>query len=298
MIISASRRTDIPAFFGKWFMNRIRAGYCAVPNPMNTKQISRVPLKPEDVEVIVFWTRYARPMLPYLNELDSRGFRYYFQNTLLGYPRLLDTKNPTLAASLDSFRRLSERIGPEKSIWRYDTIIFSNITDSQFHLKNFQKIAQTLKGFTSRCVVSIADIDTYNKVRNRINLLKSQGVKVIEEPAPSLLANLIPNLVQIAHENCIEILSCAEDLIQYGIKPGKCVDGDLIVKLFPELEDTLDCKKDPNQRKVCGCAVSKDIGMYNTCQFGCQYCYATDSFQLALKNYQNRHDPTYASLLK
>jgi hypothetical protein len=297
MIISASRRTDIPAFYSKWFINRIRAGYCTVPNPMNIKQVSTVSLKPEDVDVIVFWTRYVRPLIPHLSELDSRGFRYYFQYTVLGYPRPWDTKTPTLEASLDSFRRLSERIGPEKTIWRYDPIIFSNITDSQFHLINFQKIAQTLKGFTSRCVVSIADINNYNQARNRINLLKSKGVNVIEEPDPSLLTNLLPNIVKIAHENGIEILSCAEDLIQYGIKPGKCVDGDLIVKLFPELEDTLNCKKDSSQRKLCGCAVSKDIGIYNTCQFGCQYCYATQSFQLALKNYRN-HDATYPSLLK
>jgi hypothetical protein len=298
MIISASRRTDIPAFYAKWFINRIRSGYCTVPNPFNRQQVSRISLKPEDIEAIVFWTRYAQPLFPYLEELDLRKIFYYFQYTVLGYPRLLDVSNPPLEINLKVFRRLADRIGPERIIWRYDPIVFSRKTDKPFHLKNFHHIAQTLKGFTHRCVISIVDIDNYHKVRTRLSRFDKYGLGLIS-PDSTLLADLLTNLAQIASVHHMKIISCAEDLpiSQYGIKPGKCVDDDLIAKLFPDIHNRLSGKKDPHQRKACGCAVSKDIGMFNTCLFGCQYCYATASSQSALNNYRQRHNPDSPSLL-
>jgi hypothetical protein len=132
MIISASRRTDIPAFYTPWFMNRIREGFCTVPNPFNRQQISRICLLPADVDVIVFWTRNPRPLITHLDELDQRGYRYYFQFTLLDYPRLIDVKMPGLAASVETFCRLSERVGPERIVWRYDPMVLSNQTGVDF----------------------------------------------------------------------------------------------------------------------------------------------------------------------
>ena len=149
MIISASRRTDIPAFYAKWFIHRIREGYCMVPNPFNPNQVSRISLKPEDVDVIVFWTRYARPLMPFLNELDDRGYRYYFLYTLMNNPRALEPKSPSHERSLNTFQSLSNRIGMEKVIWRYDPIVFTRITDPNFHRETYQSYwSEQLKGYT------------------------------------------------------------------------------------------------------------------------------------------------------
>ena len=133
MIISASRRTDIPAFFTEWFMNRVREGYCDVVNPYRADQVSRVLLRAEDVDVIVFITRNARPLLPHLAELDRRGLRYYFQYTLTGYPRQLETNTPAVPDALDTLHRLVEHVGPERLIWRYDPILFTTLTPPAYH---------------------------------------------------------------------------------------------------------------------------------------------------------------------
>jgi len=138
MIISASRRTDIPAFYANWFINRIQASYCAVPSPRNRNQVSYVSLKPRDVDVIVFWTRNLGPLLPHLGKLDEAGFRYYFQYTILNNPKELDRTNPSLVQSLDTFRRLVDRIGPERVIWRYDPIVFSNKTGMMWLIRKIQ----------------------------------------------------------------------------------------------------------------------------------------------------------------
>jgi hypothetical protein len=295
MIISASRRTDIPAFYANWFINRIRAGYCTVPNLFNPQQISSVSLKPEDVDVIVFWTRNPRPLFPHLEELDRRGYRYYFQYTLLDNPRLIDRKSPPLQASLKTFRELAGRVGPERVIWRYDPIVFSEVTGAQFHQHTYGRIAQALAGYTQRSVISIADI--YRKAGKRLRQLAQQGVEITGyDGKPSRrFDELVRSLVRIAGENGMHIVSCAEtiDLRPYGVRPGKCVDDEYIQRVFG-LQVT--SQKDPSQREACGCVVSRDIGMYETCLFGCQYCYATTSFERARINY-DRHDPHSPSLL-
>jgi hypothetical protein len=295
MIISASRRTDIPAFYARWFINRIRAGYCTVPNPFNPQQVSSVSLKPEDVDVIVFWTRNPRPLFPYLEELDRRGYRYYFQYTLLDNPRLIDRKAPPLQAALKTFRELAGRVGPERVIWRYDPIVLSEVTGAQFHQETYGRIAQALAGYTQRSVISIADI--YRKAGKRLRQLAQQGVEITDyKGQPSRrFDELMRDLVRMANENGMQIVSCAEtiDLRPYGVRLGKCVDDAYIKKVFG-LDVT--GEKDPSQREACGCVVSRDIGMYETCLFGCQYCYATTSFERARANY-DRHDPHSPSLL-
>ena len=139
MIISASRRTDIPAFYSEWFMNRIRAGYCTMVNPYNRNQVSYVSLQPEDVDVIVFWTKNPLPLIHHLKELDDRGFRYYFQYTLTGYPVSIEPNVPGIDKEIDTFKKLSGLIGPAKVIWRYDPIK-STPTYSIFCLKRFRSI--------------------------------------------------------------------------------------------------------------------------------------------------------------
>lgn len=295
MIISASRRTDIPAFYAEWFMNRIRAGYCTVPNPYNRKQVSRISLLSEDVDVIVFWTRHPAPLLEHLEELDRRGFRYYFHYTVLDNPRALDRRTPPLAMSIEIFRALSHAIGPDRVIWRYDPLVFSNKTPVDFYLDGYEKIASALKGYTFRSVISILDI--YRSIARRLEALKEEGLQVVEHteiPSEDFCA-LMTGLAEIAMVNDMEITSCAEPLglERYGIMPGKCIDDIYIRDVFGiEVTD----KKDPYQREACGCVVSKDIGMYQTCLFGCQYCYATRSFERARQNYR-AHDPQSPSLI-
>ena len=292
MIISASRRTDIPAFYSEWFMNRIRAGYCTVPNPFNRMQVTHISLAPEDVDVIVFWTRNPAPLLPHLKELDERGFRYYFQHTLMGNPRVLDPHTPRLESAIATFRSLADAIGPERVIWRYDPIVFSTVTTPEFHRATYRRIAEALRGYTFRSVISIVDL--YRKTARHLHSLESEGVYLTPcsgEP----LAQVMSSIADCAHENGMQIVSCAEeiDLGTYGIEPGKCVDDEYIKRVFGiQVSD----KKDPSQREACGCVVSKDIGMYDTCLFGCRYCYATSSLEQAQANY-SKHDPNSPSLL-
>ncbi|MEJ5246826.1 MAG: DUF1848 domain-containing protein [Caldilinea sp.] len=295
MIISASRRTDIPAFYATWFMNRIRAGACTVPNPFNPRQVSRISLRPEDVDVIVFWTRNARPLMASLDELDARGYRYYFQYTILDYPRLWETKTPPVETAIETFRRLSERVGRERVIWRYDPLLFSSLTDAAFHRERFAWIAAQLRGYTERVVISV--VDMYRKVRSRLRNRVAQGVTIPDQTPESVpdFEGLMHSLVETATRCKMEIVSCAEelDLTGYGVQPSKCIDDALIARVFGL---RLDLKKDPGQRDACGCVTSRDIGMYDSCLFGCQYCYATRSFARAAANYA-AHDPESPSLL-
>ncbi len=292
MIISASRRTDLPAFYGEWFMNRIRAGYCAVPNPFKPTQVSHVSLKPDDVDVIVFWTRNPRPLFPFLTELDKSGYRYYFLYTLMDNPRLLDPKCPPPKVSLKTFQELADRMGPEKVIWRYDPVVFSTATPADFHKETYQRIARALQGHTRRCVISILDV--YRKVQKRFRELAKQGLELLACEGEAF-GDLMRTFVRAANENNMKVFSCAEemDLQPYGIQPGKCIDDEYIFNAFGI---SVTPQKDPSQRKACGCVISKDIGMYDTCLFGCQYCYATTSLERAKINHKN-HDPASPSLV-
>jgi len=295
MMISASRRTDIPAFYAAWFMNRVRTGFCTVPNPFNRKQVSRISLLPQDVDAIVFWTRNPRPLLASLDELDARGYRYYFQYTLLANPRPIDAHTPPVEAAIETFHMLSARIGAERVIWRYDPIVVSSLTDATFHQERYAWIAAQLQGFTTRSVISILDV--YRKAARRLHALAAQGV-TIPDQAPAQVVGfdaLLCGMAETAARCDMEIVSCAEeiDLTSYGVQPGKCVDDALIERVFGL---RLGLKKDAGQRDACRCVLSRDIGMYDSCLFGCQYCYATSSFTRAAKNHA-AHDPLSPSLL-
>lgn len=230
-----------------------------------------------------------------MDELNQRGFRYYFQYTVLGYPNQIDTKGPPREAAIAAFQELADLIGPEHLIWRYDPIVFSLLTGASYHAENFAQIAAALKGYTYRSVVSVMDM--YKKFQNRIDQLNRDGLGVVHyagKPDPRF-DDLMKSVGQAAVENGMQIQSCAEelDLAIYGIQPGKCIDDKFILQTFGlDVEQ----KKDPGQRKACGCVVSKDIGMYDSCLFGCQYCYATASFERARVNY-GEHDPQSPSLV-
>lgn len=161
-IISASRRTDIPAFYAEWFMNRIREGCCYVPNPMYPSQKTKpISLKADDVEIIVFWTRNPAPLMKYLPELDKLGYKYYFQYTIIGYPKDIDPKSPDVEEAIETFKKLSTGIGKERVIWRYDPIFFSNMTSQKWHIEQISNISDELAEYTERVVISF--IDGYRK---------------------------------------------------------------------------------------------------------------------------------------
>lgn len=295
MIISASRRTDLPAFYAEWLMQRIRAGFCEVPNPFNARQVSRVSLAPDDVDVIVFWTRHARPLLAHLDELDARGYRYYFQYTVLDYPRSLERATPPAEVAVQTVRELAQRVGPQRVIWRYDPIVFGPGVDAEYHLAKYATLAAALEGATRRSVISIVDL--YRQAAKRLHGGdgETSGWSNELSGGQAELERLLHGLAATAPAHGLEITSCAEeaDLTPYDICPGKCVDADLIRAAFG-LE--LGARKDPGQRDACGCVVSKDIGMYTTCVFGCQYCYATSSFARAQQRHAT-HDPSATMLI-
>lgn len=292
MIISASRRTDIPAFYSEWFVNRVRAGFLLTRNPFNYHQVSRVSLLPEDVDAIVFWTRNPTKLLPYLDELLHSRLRFYFQFTITGYPRVLEAKTLNPHKALNIFKKLADKIGPEKVIWRYDPILFSNLLPLEEHIRLFSKLAAELQGYTRRVVISFADF--YQKTEKNLKTVDTLVYSDITKNHEMCLL-LAEKLAEIAHRHGLIIFSCAEDieLAQQGIRHGKCIDEKLINDLFGL---QLASSKDPGQREACGCVKSIDIGMYNTCLHGCKYCYATFNNNQANANFK-KHDPHSPFLL-
>ena len=280
MIISASRRTDIPAFYSEWFMRRIHQQYCLCVNPFNRHQVTQVSLQPEDVDALVFWTKNAEPLLSRLPELDARGYRYYFQYTMNGYGELFEPNLPELERCIETFLQLSERIGAERVIWRYDPVILSSRTDVSCHQQRFGYILERLQAATRRIVVSI--VDDYRKASHNFKRLQVQGLTIQTDYRAEQLASLCTFMSELAGRHNIPVYSCAEslDLTPFGIFPGKCVDDELIARLF---NVQVKAGKDRSQRRECGCLQSKDIGFYDTCLHGCAYCYA-GTLQSGLRN--------------
>ncbi|MBI5325862.1 MAG: DUF1848 domain-containing protein [Ignavibacteriae bacterium] len=288
MIISCSRRTDIPAIYSKWLIGRIRSGYCIVPNPFNPKQISRVSLKPGDVTAIIFWTRYPEPMIKHLDELDESGYKYYFQITINNYPGEYELNNPDINKVFDSVNHLKEKIGSEKIIWRYDPVILNNKLNFDFHTENFHFLIENLKNSVRKIIIS--KITPYKKVVNRMKEMEFDISKENNET----FHRLIKTLSNTAKSNKLQIEICSymHDLSSLGINSSKCIDNQILNDLF---NLNLSYNKDKSQRMECGCHLSKDIGQYNSCLMNCIYCYANTSNKTALKNY-GRHTVKTESL--
>lgn len=289
MIISASRRTDIPAFYSKWFMNRIREGYVLNKNPFNANQVKKVILTPYQVDAIIFWTRNPKPLMPYLDELNNKGFNYYFQYTITGYKKELEKSTPNTYKAIETFIELSEKIGKEKVIWRYDPIIFTQYTDLNEHLRLFEKISKFLENKTDKVVISFAD--PYKKIQKNLDMLNYQNILENKNE----LYELAKNISDIAKTRNMIVETCSEsiDLDYCNIKHGKCIDDKLLEQLF---NINLNIGKDKNQRKECGCVQSIDIGMYNTCAHGCSYCYATYN-ETSVKKNRLKHNPNSPFLI-
>lgn len=293
MIVSASRRTDIPAFFAPWLMGRIRAGLCEVVHPYRPGQRTTVSLRPEDVDCFVFWTRAPGGLLGYLPELRERGHRWYFQFTLLDYPAAFEPHAPGLEHRLELFGRAASATPPGGVVWRYDPIILSSATPLGFHVDTFARLAERLRGLTDRVVVSLLDV--YRRAgRGLVDLGRAGIVVASPEEHESAAQELLGSLASIAGSCGMEMQSCAEplDLSTVGVRRGKCVDDELIRRLHGV---TVSSAKDPGQRQACGCVASRDIGAYDTCLHGCRYCYATGSHERAAAAY-GRHSPDRPAL--
>jgi DNA repair photolyase len=289
MIISASRRTDIPAFYGEWFMNRVREGYLFVQNPYDARRFAKVDLSPPGVDAIVFWTKNPGPMLGHLDELDAKGYRYYFQFTVTAYPKLIEPSVPDEKVLLATFRALSARIGAERVVWRFDPVLISDATPEALILETFSRLADGMSGQTERVVISFARF--YRSVKGRLRgTCKETGVNFYDISADSdRLLGIAGELARIARKNSMHIVSCAEklDLSAFGIEHGKCIDGGLLKKAFGiDASPT----KDPYQREECRCIKSQDIGQYDTCLHGCLYCYANPNRNRA-QIHNALHDP-------
>lgn len=264
MILSVSRRTDIPNYYCDWFFNRLKEGFVYVRNPFNAGRISRIPLNPELVDCMVFWTKNPAPMLERLGEL--KGYEYYFQFTLTGYgpdvePGLPDKRK----ALIPAFRRLSAAIGPKRVIWRYDPIFISESCTPDYHIRAFGELSRALEGMTERVVISF--LDPYARIKKWMDGMKAGP------PDRETAEWLAVRMAEMAGSRGMRIETCAElgDFERFGIRHGSCIDRQLIGEL---LGGRLAVKKDGNQRAECGCAKSVDIGAYHTCRNGCAYCYA------------------------
>ncbi|MCI4625100.1 MAG: DUF1848 domain-containing protein [Candidatus Magnetoovum sp. WYHC-5] len=271
MIISASRRTDIPAFYAEWFMECLHQGYVDVQNPFNPAHISRVSLLPDAVDVIVFWTKNPRPIIKHLKELDRLGVKYYFLFTLNGYSKAIEPYVPALEQAIATFRELSMLIGIDRVIWRFDPILITDVTDEKYIVKHFYKLAGFLQGYTRRIIFSFAEINRYKKVLNKMN---KQNIKFYDITNDiEIVQRIALGIADIAQKHSIAAYNCAQpyDFSAYGVMPSKCIDDKLIKEIFGI---SLNALKDKSQRPHCGCVLSKDIGRYKTCKHGCVYCYA------------------------
>ena len=289
LIISASRRTDIPSNYGVWFKKRLLDGYVSWKNPYN-QRVSYVSF--EKARLFVFWSKNPSPFFPILPLLDKLHLHYYFQFTLNDYKAEgLEPEIPLLAKRVEVFQNLSRLIGPEKVIWRFDPLLITRELPLDKLMKRVEFIASQLSGYTRKLIFSFADISVYRKVERN---LQNAHVEYLEF-TPELMHEAAAKLEAIGLKYHLEVRSCCEaiDLSPYGIQHNKCIDDDLIRKLFPadkqlmefigEEQETLFPDKengryfkikDKSQRTDCGCITSKDIGEYDTCPLGCTYCYA------------------------
>lgn len=332
VIISASRSTDIPAFYAKWFVERLRRGYVAWYNPFNRRQKIYVSFK--NVKAVVFWTKNAEPMLPYLHELDERGIHYYFQFTVNDYEREgFEPNVPPLERRVDTFRRLAGMLGKERVVWRFDPVMFTSLTPPDVMLERVWSIGERLKGCTEKLVFSFVDVNVYKKVQNNLiretNLFTKDNI-VSAEPTYVQVRQFAEGLERLRdywreHDGWdVTLATCAEAerLDEYGIERNRCIDGELMKRVFVDDKDLVfylnhgrlpdpanfadkfddtpglspEKMKDKGQRELCGCMVSKDIGMYNTCGHLCVYCYANTSRKSVEENLLRHKDDSESIL--
>ena len=287
VIISASRATDIPAFYADWFFRRLEKGYVRWRNPYSG-QDSYVSFS--NTRFIVFWSKNPAPLLPHLSKLKERGIGCYIQYTLNDYKdERLEPNVPALAQRIDTFRRLVDGLGIGAVVWRFDPLILTDRINIDTLLEKIAHIADALTGYAEKLVFSFADIESYKKVSRN---LRQSGINYREWDEASMREFASRLSTRNRDDWNFKLATCAEaiDLSEYGIEHNRCIDPELIRCLSADdviLQNFLySAKTDSGQRKACGCILSKDIGAYNTCPHGCLYCYANTSSGSAIVNYR------------
>jgi hypothetical protein len=275
MIISVSRRSDIPRFHFDWFLERLREGFVDVANPFNRNQVRRVSLRPGDAELFVFWTRDPLTLLENGRRFEDLGYRWYVMTTLNAYPGELEENPPDRDRVIRSLRSLADQFGPDRVLWRYDPLMLNSLTTRDFHLANFEHLSRALRGAVTKVITS--GYDEYTRARRRMERLESGGLLTVEalrDEEGRFLAparDLLGKLAALAKEAGISMQSCAEkeDLAPLGITKGACIDRDFIRDFWG-----IEVSGRANQRRHCCCAPSIDIGSYGDCPARCAYCYA------------------------
>ena len=280
MIVSASYRTDIPAFYGTWFARRLEAGFALVANPYGGPAY-RVALDPESVDGFVFWTKNIGPFLPVLDRLKARGDPFLVQYTVTGYPRALERAVIEPARAAGHMQSLARAFGPRVAVWRYDPILITAATPAAWHRERFAAIARSVRGATDEACVSFAQI--YQKTRRNLD---AAAVAWRDPPADEKRA-LIADLTGIAAGHGMRLTVCTQpDLTGPTVEPARCIDA---ARLSDVAGRPIAAKRKGN-RPGCLCGESRDIGAYDTCPHGCMYCYAVGNHSAARKRFR-AHDP-------
>jgi DNA repair photolyase len=297
LVVSASRATDIPAFYAEWFRERLAAGYLRRTNPFNASQVQYVSLR--HARVIVFWSKNPQPLIRHLPAIDAAGINYYFQFTLNDYEEEgLEPHVPPLPQRIATFRELSTLVGKKRVVWRFDPLILAAELDLDSLIDRVARVGDALHGFTEQLVISFADISGYARVEQN---LRREGV-AHEEFSRELMRTAAARLQALNSRWGYRISTCAESIdlaAGFGIEPNRCIDDRLMVELFSSDAALMEFlgyepglfpspgptyRKDKGQRPACGCIPSKDIGMYDTCPHLCLYCYANTSPRAVANN--------------
>lgn len=291
MIVSASYRTDIPAFYAEWFRRRLAEGYALVANPYGG-QPYRVDLAPEAAAGFVFWTRNPRPFLPVLEELAAAGRPFYLQFTIAGYPRALERAVPAPRRALADARAIAERFGPKAVVWRYDPVLWSDVTPGPWHIENFRRLAGALEGSSDEVVLSAAQI--YAKTRRNLDAVARRHSFGWRDPEPEEKAELLGRLAAIAAGHGMRATRCAQpELSAAGLEPARCIDAGRLAAIAGRPI----AAREKGNRPGCLCAESRDIGAYDTCPHGCAYCYAVGS-ETRARARRRAHDPASPFLIE
>lgn len=283
MILQTGMRTDIPAFYSEWFINRIKEGYVMVRNPYNPSSVTKYRINPEVVDLIAFCTKNPAPMLEHLDALKPYG-QYWFV-TITPYEKEIEPNVPDKNKVVQDFKRLSQSVGLDSIAWRYDPIFITEKYSLDFHLDAFDSMAKALSGYTHTCIISF--IDLYKKVITNF----PQG-RIVGRNERLIIGKAFAD---IGRKYGITLKACAEskELMQYGIN----CDGCLTQSVYEAaLHTKLNMPKKKGQRNECACFFGNDIGMYDTCRHFCAYCYANTNKQAVIRN-SKLHNPNSPLLI-
>jgi len=289
IIVSASYKTDIPAFYGPWFEGRLDAGFAMVANPYGGPA-QHVPLDAGSVAGFVFWTRNAAPFDPVLRRLADECRPFIVQYTITGYPRPLDAATIGVDAAAAQVRRLAADYGPRAVVWRYDPIVVSTLTPPAWHRRTFATLADAIAGATDEVVVSLAQI--YRKTARNLNTAAQQHGFEWTDPADEEKRALLADLAAIAEDAGLRFSLCGQrEYLIETVDDARCIDAERLADVagrpMPAARRA--------HRRGCGCWSSKDIGAYDTCPHGCTYCYAVSSMAVAKRRFRS-HDTSAAFL--